>query len=212
MILIPQYSVDILHKTQHKLNTCTCTIHHCTALIVFVPGMILHEFFTSKEFGLVVIYVAAYPTFLLSYIGPQVVVLRFWIFYYQTQLNRIYENSSWRMAIDASNQVNNNWFVKNNKYLGNKQLLFNICCIIGTIGFGLLILITELPNVFGESQFRGDIVVFTIYGSCLLIGGYLVIKLKYNTLDDNLGIRQEIFFILKYVPWQWFLYYWFHEY
>lgn len=129
------------------------------------------------------------------------VIVRFWLFYYQSQLNRIYQNSSWRMAIDSSNESNNNWFVKNNKYLGNKKFLFNLCCITGAVAFGLFMVITNLPNVFGGSQFIGDIVIFIIVGGCIIIGGYIVIKLKYNTLDDSLGIRREIFFLLKCLPW-----------
>ena len=157
----------------------------------------MEQLFPSKKANPWILYVGVYPTTLFTYIAPLALMSRMWIFYYQSQLNRIYQNAAWRVAIDPSNESNNNWFVKYIKYLGNKRFLFKISCLIGICGISIFSVIIQTG---GGGNFGGDIVGIVIYSGMCVAGCYLGFKLKHNTVDDNLGIRRELFCWIKFIP------------
>ena len=64
---------------------------------------------------------------------------RFWLYYYDSQMLKFNKNKEWRMAIDPASNLNN-WFVKNRHKYGNEHIMLKyvllisfIQCLIGYI-------------------------------------------------------------------------------
>lgn len=83
--------------------------------------------------------------YLLFCVTTILMVVRFWIFYYDSQLNQFNKNKGWRMAIDPKKEFTN-WFVDHEHNLGNWYSLFKLTIITPIFEATILMCLSHLSG------------------------------------------------------------------
>lgn len=169
----------------------------CHWEFAFISSTIALHFSNSIVIRLLylICYVITLP---LPFITGLIILLKFWTFYYSSQINIFNKHKAWRvglLSIDPTkSDLHDNWFIKHSNYLQNDRYLFIVCCIIGLMWSIVgLIIFGNLPLIIYDLW-------LVLYGIiCVIFGIFLIFKLKYNQKDDSLGIRKELIFLAWFI-------------
>ena len=83
--------------------------------------------------------------YLLVFASLIVMLLRFWLYYYDSQLIQFNKNKAWRMAIDPKKEFTN-WFVDHKHNLGNWYFLLKITIIASIVETAILLFLWYFPE------------------------------------------------------------------
>ena len=199
MILKKDWNETYLVKRQNvAIAGILCTfcfiefVHH--PVIILGSGLgILNGNEETYEYA--VFYLSWMITFPLLFMSSWLLLARVWLYYFDTQFNDFESNKSWRMAIDPIKE-SQNWFGQNKYKYGNLSYLLKFIVLISFLQSWILMLFWDIFEWFiiADLWFSLCFILFFI------IGVYLSIKLKYNTKNDNLGIRKELIGWIIFIP------------
>lgn len=87
-------------------------------------------------------------------------LIRFWLFYFETELVKFEMNKKWRMAIDPIN-ISQNWFVRNRHEWGDTLYLLKVIAFITLI----FTIVSFILKFYLKDDLYSNVLVFLLVGN-----------------------------------------------
>ena len=196
LILIKNWNAIYVRKRKRILVATLLTM---LTLGVFIGDTIgfVNIFIDSEMIKLVRVIIFFLPQQMLFWL----LLIRFWLYFYDSYIITFHKTKDWRMAIDPQLDLKSNWFVKNINKWGNEMYLLKTITLVSILQVGLQFGVGYIISYSLSDQKAGDLasnIIYTFnYLLTLIPALYVFYQIKYEAtatmvIDDNLGIKKDL--------------------